>query len=118
LVLCIFANVPVKTVLELVNTACGLDLEISDLMKIGERGWNLKRVINNRLGLTQKNDRLPKDLLQPYQDQPEGAGDFSPDLVNMLDAYYGVRGWDRTTGYPTKERLSSLGLEWVVEDIW
>jgi aldehyde:ferredoxin oxidoreductase len=118
LVSCIFANVPVKTVLDLVNTACGLDLQILDLMKIGERGWNLKRVINNRLGLTQKNDRLPKDLLQPFQDQPEGAGDFSPDLVNMLDAYYGVRGWDRTTGYPSKERLSSLGLEWVVEDIW
>lgn len=118
LVLCLFANVPVNTVLDLVNSACGLDLRVHDLMKIGERGWNLKRVINNRLGLTQENDTLPKDLLKAYQDKPIGAGDFYPDLRTLLNSYYEARGWDKQTGYPSKEKLSELSLDWLMEDIW
>jgi aldehyde:ferredoxin oxidoreductase len=117
LVLCLFANVPAETVLDLVNAACGLDWQLEELMKAGERGWNLKRAINNRLGLTRKNDKLPKALLQPYVDNPAGADGFVPDLENMLDAYYEVRGWDPKTGYPRKEKLISLGLDWMVADL-
>ncbi len=118
LVLCVFANVPAETVVDLVNSACGLDWHIEDLMLTGERGWNLKRVINNRLGLTRKNDKLPKALLQPYFDHPAGAEGYAPDLEKMLKAYYEVREWDPKTGFPQKEKLISLGLEWLVEDLW
>jgi len=118
LVMCVFANVPAETVLELINTACGLHWNISELMVAGERGWNLKRVINNRLGLTRKNDKLPKAFLQPYSDHPAGADGYVPDFNNMLEAYYQARGWDLITGFPSKEKLTSLGLEWLVEDIW
>ena len=65
LVICLFANVPVETLLALVNTACGYDLDVEELIRTGERGWNLKRAINNRLGLTRANDKLPKALLEP-----------------------------------------------------
>jgi aldehyde:ferredoxin oxidoreductase len=118
LVLCVFANVPVETVIDLVNASCGLEWQTAELMRSGERGWDLKRVINNRLGLTHKNDILPKALLQAYNDHPAGADGYAPDFAHMLDAYYEVRGWDPSTGYPKKERLISLGLEWLVEDLW
>jgi aldehyde:ferredoxin oxidoreductase len=118
LVLCVFANVPVETVVNLVNAACGLDWQIKDLLRAGERGWNLKRVINNRLGLTRKNDRLPKALLQPYSDRPSAADGYVPDFEHMLEAYYEARGWDSITGYPKKEKLISLGLDWCAEDLW
>jgi aldehyde:ferredoxin oxidoreductase len=118
LVSCIFANVPPESILDLINPACGLDWSLEELMRTGERGWNLKRVINNRLGLTRANDKLPKGLLRPYADHPAGAEDFSPDITNMLEAYYEARGWDGITGYPKKEKLTSLGLDWVVEDLW
>jgi aldehyde:ferredoxin oxidoreductase len=118
LVMCIFANVPAETVLELVNTACNLDWNIEDLLRAGERGWNLKRVINNRLGLTHKNDKLPKEFLQPYSDHPKGASGYVPEFDKMLLSYYVARGWDAETGYPAIGKLESLGLEWVVEDIW
>jgi aldehyde:ferredoxin oxidoreductase len=118
LVLCLFANVPINTVLELVNPACGLEWKAADLMRSGERAWNLKRVINNRLGLTRKNDKLPKAFLEPYVDHPAGADGFVPDLEGMLEAYYQVRGWDAQTGYPTKDKLIALELDWLVEDIW
>ena len=118
LVSCIFANVPPETVLDLINSACGFTWSIKDLLLTGERGWNLKRVINNRLGLTCKNDILPKAFSQPYTDHPSGADGFIPDFDKMLEAYYEVRGWDPALGYPKKEKLMELGLEWLVEDIW
>jgi aldehyde:ferredoxin oxidoreductase len=116
LVMCIFANVPVNTDLELVNAACGLEWKVLDLMRAGERAWNLKRVINNRLGLTCNNDKLPKAFSQPYADHPAGSDGYVPDMDSMLDAYYQVRGWDAQTGYPTREKLVELGLKWLVED--
>ena len=52
-VMCIFANVPPQTeMVDLVNAAYGFEWTIADMMKCGERGWNIKRAINNRLGLT------------------------------------------------------------------
>ena len=116
LVMCVFANVPPESVLDLVNAACGLNYSLSELMKVGERGWNLKRLINNRMGLTRKNDRLPKAFLQAYADHPVGVNGYFPDIEKMLATYYEVRGWDPATGYPDQEKLTSLGLDWVMED--
>jgi aldehyde:ferredoxin oxidoreductase len=116
LVICLFANLPAETVTELVNTACGVDLDVESLLQAGERGWNLKRAINNRLGLTRLNDRLPKALLEPYADGP--AAGYVPPLQEMLAAYYSARGWDPVSGKPRREKLLELGLADVAEDLW
>jgi aldehyde:ferredoxin oxidoreductase len=111
LVMCIFANVDPHTVLELVNTASGQSYSLESLLQVGERGWNLKRSINNRLGLSRKNDILPKALLKPYSDG--GSAGYVIPFDEMLDAYYLARGWDADTGYPLKDKLKSLGLDWI-----
>lgn len=114
LVMCIFANVPPDALVELVNSATGLEISLPGLMKIGERAWNIKRVINHRMGLTRANDKLPKGLLEPYIDDPDG---FVPDFIPMLEAYYNNRGWDVTTGIPSNEKLVELNLDWVSGDL-
>jgi len=116
LVLCFFAFVHGTALLELVNAATGFDYTMEGLRQVGERAWNLKRAINHRLGLTRANDRLPKLLLQPYADG--GAAGFAPDLPAMLSAYYAARGWDETTGKPTRETLRRLDLASVADDLW
>ncbi|MBN2388082.1 MAG: aldehyde ferredoxin oxidoreductase family protein [Anaerolineales bacterium] len=116
LVLCLFGNLPVEMVVDLVNAACGFGLSVTGLLQSGERAWNLKRAINNRLGLTQVNDRLPKTLLEPYADGP--AAGYVPPLEAMLAAYYEARGWDRRTGRPGREKLQALGLADVAGDLW
>jgi aldehyde:ferredoxin oxidoreductase len=116
LVLCFFANVPPENILELVNAACGLSWTVGDLLRCGERAWNLKRVINHRLGLRRANDKLPKPLREPYPDG--GSAGFVPDFETMLTAYYAARGWDPATGYPTRQKLSNLGLDWVIADLY
>jgi aldehyde:ferredoxin oxidoreductase len=116
IVMCIFANVEAGEKVELINAACGLDWSVADMMKFGERSWNLKRAINNRMGLTRANDKLPKALLTPYADG--GSEGFVPDIEGMLAAYYEARGWDEDSGKPTREKLIELGLEDVAVDLW
>jgi aldehyde:ferredoxin oxidoreductase len=116
IVMCIFANTEPEMQVKLINAACGLDWTIEDMMKCGERGWNIKRAINNRMGLTAQNDRLPKAMLEPFPDG--GSAGYVPDLQAMLAAYYQARGWDPQTGKPLPGKLLELGLGDVVEDLW
>jgi len=116
LVMCIFANVSPHTQVDLINAACGLDWDVEDMLRCGERGWNLKRAINNRMGLTRTNDKLPKALLEPLHEG--GAEGYVIPFDEMLEAYYAARDWDPVTGRPTKEKLESLGLEGVAKDLW
>ena len=115
-VMCIFANVEPEMQVKLINAGCGLDWTIEDMLKAGERAWNLKRAINNRMGLTCENDKLPKTLLQPFPDG--GSAGFVLDFEAMLSAYYAARGWDAETGKPSPEKLLELGLPDVKRDLW
>jgi len=116
LVMCYFSNIPPEMVVRLINTACGLDWDIDQALLAGERGWNLKRLINIRLGLRRENDRLPKAMLAPF---PPGGGSegYVPPVQEMLQAYYNARGWDTESGFPTQSRLEALGLDWVLKDL-
>ncbi|MDQ2693252.1 MAG: aldehyde ferredoxin oxidoreductase family protein [Chloroflexota bacterium] len=116
IVMCIFANTDPELQVKLINAACGLDWRIEDLLECGERGWNIKRAINHRLGLRRANDRLPKALLEPFPDG--GSAGYVPDISSMLTAYYQARGWDPATGKPSYEKLCSLGLQDVAQDLW
>ena len=116
IVMCIFANTDPELQVKLINAACGLDWTLDDMMRCGERGWNIKRAINNRMGLTRKNDKLPKAMLQPFPDG--GSAGFVPDFDRMLTAYYEARGWDAETGKPSREKLIALGLNDVARDLW
>jgi aldehyde:ferredoxin oxidoreductase len=95
---------------DLFNAVTGWDVQIGDLLPLGERAFNLKRLFNGKLGLTSKNDRLPKPLLQPLPDNDEVETKV-PDVGVLLSAFYRLRGWDPQTGMPTPEKLRELGLE-------
>lgn len=120
LVMCFFANVPPETIISLLNTVGAefKDMNLADLMRSGERGWTLKRVINNRFGLSSQNDKLPEAFLSPYKDDPEGEFGFVPDFHVMLEKYYNARAWDPKTGIPLPDKLQELGMDWVIPDIW
>ncbi len=85
-------------------------------MLCGERGWTIKRAINNRMGLTRANDKLPKGLLEPYKEG--GAAGYVIPFAEMLEAYYEARNWDKVTGKPAREKLMGLGMEDIAHDLW
>jgi aldehyde:ferredoxin oxidoreductase len=114
--ICIFANISPQTQVDLLNAQLGLGWAVPDLMRSGERAWNLKRAINNRMGLNAYNDKLPKALLVSLKEG--GAEGYSPDIEGMLFAYYQARDWDLETGKPTREKLLELGLDDMAKDLW
>lgn len=111
LVLCYFADVAPRSALALLNAAMGWDWDLPQLLEAGERAWQLKRLINLRLGLTPAEDRLPRRLLEPLAEG--GAAGFVPDVETMRREYYEVRGWDPATGWPRPDVLQRLGLGFV-----
>jgi aldehyde:ferredoxin oxidoreductase len=118
LVMCIFSNVSPETVVGLINAACGYQWTVKEMLKAGERGWNLKRAINHRLGLTGANDRLPMPLQQPYTDCLPREECYAVCFEEMLAAYYEARDWDPATGFPTRGKLEELGLDFVIKDLY
>ena len=47
MVMCMFANIAPQMQVDLINAACGYDWTVGEMMTAGERGWNMKRAINN-----------------------------------------------------------------------
>jgi len=93
---------------DLVNVALGWSWTTGDLFQMGERLFNLKRLINMRLGVTGADDTLPRRLLA--EPRPSGgAAGVLPDQRLLLEEYYRARGWT-LDGIPTQERLAELGL--------
>ena len=115
LVMCMFANVPPVDILELINLATDGRFAIADLLQVGERAWNLKRVINIRCGLKRLDDSLPNRFLKPYNDYSQDSISAVPDFSEMLYAYYAARNWDPMTGHPNIDKLNQLKLDWVSE---
>jgi aldehyde:ferredoxin oxidoreductase len=84
--------------------------------KAAERISHLRRAYNHRLGVTRKEETLPKRLLEdPMPTGPSKGG--LPDLDIMLDDYYKFRGCDKKTGYPLESKLKELDLDFVIEDL-
>ena len=86
----------------------------NELMRIGERIVNLKRMINVRFGVTRKDDTLPERFTKEPMPSGPAKGQVAQ-LDKMLDEYYTLRGWDLETGVPTPQKLRDLGLEFCLE---
>ena len=101
---------------KLFNAVNSLELSDEDVMRIGERIVNLDRAYNIREGLTRKDDTLPRRFLEePMADGP--AKGQVVKLAQMLDEYYECRGWDRVSGFPTRECLEKLDLKEIADDL-
>jgi len=97
---------PVRTA-GLLDAALGWHWDADRLLRTGERLFNLKRLINLRLGMSGDSDTLPRRFLREPRPSGTAAGNL-PDLDRLLPMYYRHRGWD-DCGRPSRERLSELG---------
>ena len=102
-----FFALSVNDLLNMMKFSTGFDYDLDELMACGERIWMLKRGLNNLMGITAADDRLPKRMMTPFQEG--GAAGSLPDMERMLKEYYPLRGLD-AQGRPRKEKLDRLGL--------
>jgi aldehyde:ferredoxin oxidoreductase len=112
LCVCDFSRSGIKndTYAMLVSTATGWNIDYMELLRYGERIWNLIRMFNVREGIGRKDDNLPKRFKEPLPSGPAKGHRFTDeDLEKMLNEYYSLRGWDQN-GIPTKSKLVELEL--------
>lgn len=93
----------------------GWGLTVEEMLKLGEKIHNIKRMYNVRLGISRKDDTLPPRLLVHDRKTGRAAGSL-PHLGRILRDYYEARG--RTVeGIPTSQRLNELDLGYLVKDL-
>ncbi len=85
----------------------GIPFTADDVMKTGERIYNLERYYNNLVGFREGSDYLPKRFLEEPSDQPGSEGQVC-ELEPMLEEYYKVRGWEN--GVVPEEKLKELDI--------
>jgi aldehyde:ferredoxin oxidoreductase len=114
-IMCVFVNPTAPLLVKLLSEATGWSSDIVWWHRTGERIFNLKRAFNNRLGVRRGNDRLPERLLIPMSNGSRGR---TPRMETLIEEYYADRGWDWQTGRPSRDKLVSLGLPEIAEELW
>jgi len=85
----------------------GVPFTADDVLKTGERIYNLERYYNNLAGFREGSDYLPKRFLEEPSDQPGSKGHVC-ELDKMLEEYYKVRGW--VNGVVPESKLKELEI--------
>jgi aldehyde:ferredoxin oxidoreductase len=90
---------------------------MDELFEAGERRLHMLRAFNAREGIGKNADVLPKKLFQPLGGSGPTAGVAitADEFEHARQTYYRLGGFDPETGYPTREKLTALGLGWLVE---
>jgi len=108
IVMCNFMHasgaIKVHSMVNLLNYVTGLDLDIKEFMKIGERIFNLQRLYNVRCGISRKDDTLPSRFLTLKRNRGK-----LPPLGELLSDYYEYRGWNEE-GIPNQIKLKELNI--------
>jgi len=88
--------------------ATGMYMDMGKFLQIGERGYNLERMIDVKLGVSAKDDTLPARLTEELQISTNPKSKVP--LEELKAKYYKVRGWD-SNGIPTHKLLKKLKIE-------
>jgi aldehyde:ferredoxin oxidoreductase len=101
-------HLPTLPVTRSLAAVTGMKMNLGRFKQIGERGYNLERLVNVRLGVTAQDDDLPARL--KTVEQVPGDRRTRVPLEPMKQAYYRLRGWT-AAGIPGSARLRRLGLQ-------
>ncbi|HUV43949.1 MAG TPA: aldehyde ferredoxin oxidoreductase N-terminal domain-containing protein [Dehalococcoidales bacterium] len=105
---------------QVLSAVTGIDYSVDKLWEAGERIWALRRAI---MVLRENRTREDDTLSHVWFEQIAGgdqtlAAPLDRDQWEALkDRYYGVRGWDVSTGWPARARLEELGMKDVADTL-
>lgn len=89
------------------SAVTGIPFTAEDVLKTGERIYNLERYYNNLAGFREGSDYLPERFLKEPSTMPGSEGHVC-ELEQMLEEYYQVRGWEN--GVVPESKLKELGI--------
>jgi aldehyde:ferredoxin oxidoreductase len=86
----------------------GQPFTTEDVIRAGERIYNLERLYNNQAGFREGSDTLPDRFLKEASTASGSQGHVC-ELEQMLEEYYAQRGWNQ--GVVPEEKLQQLGIK-------
>lgn len=100
---------------QLISCVTGEKIDEEQLTEIDQRVTTLIRAFNVREGLRREHDTIPEKFFKEVS--PRWGLAVDRDIFeSAVTEYYTLRGWDES-GFPRKETLMNLGLEYVYEDL-
>ena len=109
---CDFWAVDPNQLSQMIGLLWGKEWSEEDVMRLGERIWNLGRLFNLREGI--ETDTVPAKLLEPgsaFAEGPSAGKAIGRERFEQsLLEYYRLRGWD-DNGVPTEARLAEVGVD-------
>ena len=95
----------------------GLDIDTAYIDKAGDRIRNLDRAIHIRNYDRSREIDSTGEWVYEYPEKSDGTKLDMKLFNTILDSYYKHRGWDKTTGRPTRAKFEELGLKEVAEEL-
>ncbi len=105
--------------LKMIKAVTGWDVNMEELLTVGERRLNMMRAFNAAEGIDRDQDQLPKKFFdKPLAGGPtDGWKVDKAEFENALNEYYRQCGWDEKKGIPTRDTLTRLGLDWIADKL-
>ena len=104
--------------LELIKAIVGWELSIDEILKIGLRIQTLRQAFTVREGVILANNELPGRVVgnPPFETGPNRGKtvDYKADIKEFCKKM----GWNPENGYPLKETLAELNLDFVIKDLY
>ena len=112
---CMFYPYNYVQLADALSAMTGHEYTAQDILDVGERAQQLCRLFNMREGFTEKDDRMPKRVMQAFKSGPLAGVEITEEAFhNARQTWYGLMGWT-PEGVPTQERLAKLGLTELLE---
>ena len=102
-----------ESIQDIIRAVTGWEIDMDEIRTIGERIYNLERLINVRRGRDRSKDTLPYRVTHEPISAGPSEGRYCPQDVfqQLLDEYYQLRGWD-AQGKPTAQKTSRT---WIID---
>jgi aldehyde:ferredoxin oxidoreductase len=104
---------------EVLSTGLGKRMTGDEFSIYQKRVRQLERAFNCREGLRREYETLPDQYITDFMMDAhfEGMTKERSRLEAIKDDFYKLRGWDLTTGVPTRNTLESLDLKDVADEL-
>ncbi|MHA1803511.1 MAG: aldehyde ferredoxin oxidoreductase family protein [Promethearchaeota archaeon] len=118
--LCMFSTLMgTYPLMELINSLTGWDITLDELITTGLRIQTIRQAFTLREGVPIAKNKLPGRIIG---DPPDEKGPLKGITIDNYDEFYKLyckeMGWNPENGYPLKETLRELNLEFVIKDLY
>ncbi len=104
--------------IDIINSLTGWDMTINEFVNAGLRIQSLRQAFTLREGVDIASNELPGRVIGVPPDERGPTKGTTVDYKEFYKGYCREMGWNPENGYPLKETLKNLDLEFVINDLY